>query len=191
MQIVKSYLSMYASKLMVPFLVKCIEFVGESRVFHDFKVIGINEGYFEEFCDSINSALHLLKSERSEEYEIVTRNINCFAYNPQKSKNFAGYTQHYCIFNGDYWHDYSQLTRHKIMATAIVHEAFHGEYQRRFGVKAYGRNPVYEQLCREKEIELLLYFKESADEKAIVEFNHRLNTPHLIEAETRKTNDVL
>lgn len=169
-------LSLTFDKITVKLLLCLVKSEGRKRVFERINIISPTAEDFDAFSFSIYEALRILKSEFSVEYRIVARNIQNILYNPRDVEYMAMYLQKCCYIPWENWRKYETPIRNKLLAAAIVHEAYHGECHKQFGMLAYCKNSHYEQKCRDREIRVLTQFMRNSGEDDFVIYNERIAT---------------
>lgn len=139
------------------------------------QILGQKNKNFDEFSSCVCDALRLLEKERPVEYRTVKKNLRHIIYRPGLTNYLAKYFNLCCLIPWDRWKIYNKSIRYQIMAAAITHEAYHGEYLTRFGCRAFG-NVQCEMKCREREIRVLRYFQDKASNDDAKVFDRRISS---------------
>ena len=130
----------------------------------------------ESFINCAILALDLIHDVSPSLDRIVSRNLKYIIGDAPKSKKWAGkYHRRLegCFVNWGELIKGERVAQNQLLAAIIIHEAYHGECYRIYGVRAYDSRP-FEEICRRREIRFLRHFMRTNDTSMNIWLKNRI-----------------
>ncbi len=137
-----------------------------------------NKDVDDSFIKCVISALSMIGEISPKLTGVVSRNLEHIIGDRPSHDNWLAQFQRQlkgCRINWNQFDPYTPSIKNRIMAAAIVHEAYHGECYRVYGHNAYDQAP-FERICRQREIRVLQHFISMGDESMTNELSNRIAT---------------